>query len=348
MRPLRYQRSSPQIGASFILCYMAEGRPDIPAELKRAVLVEAGHRCAIPSCRATTTEIAHISPWRDQRVHKFENLIALCPNCHTRFDAGEIDRKSMLMYKARLGAMSNHIGRPWPEHSVTLDTDLEAQPASIADLYSDIETLDLWDAHVAGGFLPRILLLGDSQRVALVRKLSKILSVRSDDDNVRWNAALIVEFLVKWDPQKVPAGLLLTMTTDPFFSVRTSAAVSYYHLAASSPDHVPIEVLGRMASVFEDWYVMTPATSALLRLARTRPAAVEVLASAISHENVDARDHAASALERLAKADPAALRDDIADRMIASGDQRLVKVGETWKQVIESHRAMGETLDYYL
>jgi hypothetical protein len=73
-----------------------------------------------------------------------------------------------------------------------------------------------------------------------------------------------------------------------------------------------------------------------------------VLASAISHENVDARDHAASALERLAKADPAALRDDIADRMIASGDQRLVKVGETWKQVIESHRAMGETLDYYL
>lgn len=93
---------------------------------------------------------------------------------------------------------------------------------------------------------------------------------------------------------------------------------------------------------------MTPATSALLRLARTRQAAVDVLASAISHENEDARNHAAHALERLAKANPAALRDDIAERMIASGYPRLVKLGETWKQVIDERRAMGEKLDYYV
>jgi hypothetical protein len=30
---------------------MPEGRPAIPATVKRAVLVEAGHRCAIPTCR---------------------------------------------------------------------------------------------------------------------------------------------------------------------------------------------------------------------------------------------------------------------------------------------------------
>jgi hypothetical protein len=43
-------------------------------------------------------------PWARCREHLFENLIALCPNCHRRADAGEIDRKSLQMYKARLSA----------------------------------------------------------------------------------------------------------------------------------------------------------------------------------------------------------------------------------------------------
>jgi hypothetical protein len=81
---------------------MAEGRPAIPTELKRRILVEAGHRCAIPTCRATQVEIAHIDPWNKVKEHRYENLIALCPNCHNRFDRGEIDKKSVLQYKAQL------------------------------------------------------------------------------------------------------------------------------------------------------------------------------------------------------------------------------------------------------
>jgi hypothetical protein len=86
---------------------MNQNRDAIPAELKRAVLVEAGHRCAITTCRATTTEIAHIEPWADTRAHNFENLIALCPNCHTRYDQKkEIDRKSMHLYKQNLAVLN--------------------------------------------------------------------------------------------------------------------------------------------------------------------------------------------------------------------------------------------------
>jgi HNH endonuclease len=86
---------------------MTQNRDAIPAELKRAVLVEAGHRCAIPTCRATTTEIAHIEPWADARAHTFQNLIALCPNCHTRYDQKkEIDRKSMHLYKQNLAVLN--------------------------------------------------------------------------------------------------------------------------------------------------------------------------------------------------------------------------------------------------
>lgn len=79
-------------------------RPTIPAELRRRVLVEAGHRCAIHTCRHTDVDVHHIEPWSKCREHRFENLIALCPNCHRRADLGEIDRKSLHMYKARLAA----------------------------------------------------------------------------------------------------------------------------------------------------------------------------------------------------------------------------------------------------
>ncbi|MBD3842220.1 MAG: HNH endonuclease [Campylobacterales bacterium] len=86
-------------------------RDTIPAPIKRAVLVEAGHRCAIPTCRATTTEIAHIVPWAETQDNSFENLIALCPNCHTRFDQKkEIDRLSVKMYKQNLGILNNRYG----------------------------------------------------------------------------------------------------------------------------------------------------------------------------------------------------------------------------------------------
>lgn len=74
-------------------------REHIPIELKRKILVEAGHRCAIPTCRFPTTEIAHIEPYEKVKEHKYENLIALCPNCHTRADKGEIDKKSLITYK---------------------------------------------------------------------------------------------------------------------------------------------------------------------------------------------------------------------------------------------------------
>lgn len=77
-------------------------RPAIPTKIKRDVLIEAGHRCAIPTCRQTPIELAHIVPWSETKEHTADNLIALCPTCHTRYDRGDIDRKSMYRYKANL------------------------------------------------------------------------------------------------------------------------------------------------------------------------------------------------------------------------------------------------------
>lgn len=70
---------------------------------KSMALVQAGHRCAIPTCRHPTTEIAHIVPESESHDDSFENLIALCPDCQKK----EIDAQSMRMYKRNLGILNS-------------------------------------------------------------------------------------------------------------------------------------------------------------------------------------------------------------------------------------------------
>jgi HNH endonuclease len=96
---------APNAGSSLFQA-VNDGRPAIPEELRRRVLIEAGHRCAIPTCKHPTTEIAHIVPWEQVKEHRFENLIALCPTDHTRYDKREIDRKAMLQYQANLSILN--------------------------------------------------------------------------------------------------------------------------------------------------------------------------------------------------------------------------------------------------
>lgn len=110
-------------------------RPSIPKKLEREVLVEAGHRCAIPTCRHTPVELAHIVPWSKVKKHSFDNLIALCPTCHSRYDKREIDRKSMKQYKANLSVLNGRYG------------DLEQR---VLRIFADQQTgIEIW---LPGGF----------------------------------------------------------------------------------------------------------------------------------------------------------------------------------------------------
>ena len=78
-------------------------RPAIPQEIKNSVLVEAGHRCSIPTCRtATPIEIAHIVPWAESQDHSAENLIVLCANCHALQEKGHVSRNALRQYKRNL------------------------------------------------------------------------------------------------------------------------------------------------------------------------------------------------------------------------------------------------------
>lgn len=88
-----------------------EKRPKIPRNVAQQVLIEAGYRCAVPTCRFPITEKAHIVSWAETQNHSFSNLIALCPNCHTLYDGGQINKQAIIAYKKRLIFLSEIYSR---------------------------------------------------------------------------------------------------------------------------------------------------------------------------------------------------------------------------------------------
>jgi HNH endonuclease len=92
---------------------MPEGRDDISLPLQRSLMIEAGHRCAIPTCRAVAPLVfEHIEDWVKVREHKFENMIVLCANCHGLKGEGprKLDRKSLRQYKLNLAVVNGRYG----------------------------------------------------------------------------------------------------------------------------------------------------------------------------------------------------------------------------------------------
>ena len=86
-------------------------RENVPIGTQRNVLIEAGHRCAIPTCRQHPVDIHHIVPYAESRDNSFGNLIALCTQCHARFHrTKEIDQKSLRIYKHNLGLLNQRYG----------------------------------------------------------------------------------------------------------------------------------------------------------------------------------------------------------------------------------------------
>ena len=93
---------------------MPADRDPIPAEIKRALLIEAGHKCAVCG-EACPLESAHIVPWSVVRTHCIENLICLCANCHERADKEKWGQKTLEYYKKNPWVMR----RPSPDGDIT-------------------------------------------------------------------------------------------------------------------------------------------------------------------------------------------------------------------------------------
>jgi hypothetical protein len=68
----------------------------IPTALEVLLYELAGHRCTI--CRAPWLEIHHIQELSDGGKTEYENLIVLCPNCHTHVHQDGIPKSEELRH----------------------------------------------------------------------------------------------------------------------------------------------------------------------------------------------------------------------------------------------------------
>lgn len=73
------------------------GREEISENVKRMLYAESMGRCMNPNClkelfrtNGDIIEKAHIDPYCKTADNSFENLVVLCPNCHTDFDKNEV------------------------------------------------------------------------------------------------------------------------------------------------------------------------------------------------------------------------------------------------------------------
>jgi len=85
-------------------------RPIHPA-VSRAVLTEAGYRCAVPTCRTTLAiDLHHLVGISSGGGNEASNLLALCPNCHALFHRGTIHREALQVWKGLLIALNEGVG----------------------------------------------------------------------------------------------------------------------------------------------------------------------------------------------------------------------------------------------
>jgi TIR domain len=84
-----------------------------------------------------------------------------------------------------------------------------------------------------------------------------------DDDDRLWSALHTVEMCAQLAPHLMRRATLYKLATHPNFSVRSAAASICMRWAQFTPECVPVDILVRLSSYNEDYYVERPANAAL-------------------------------------------------------------------------------------
>lgn len=84
-----------------------ERRKSIPDEVKRQVLIEAGYRCGVPTCRnILAIDLHHMVQVSDDGKDEPANLLALCPTCHALYHRGNFSKEAIYAWKQVLVSLS--------------------------------------------------------------------------------------------------------------------------------------------------------------------------------------------------------------------------------------------------
>jgi hypothetical protein len=83
-------------------------RRALSVPVRQQVLLEAGYRCSNPVCRhVLTLELHHIEWVKAGGGNSAENLLALCPNCHSLHTRGHIPESAIRAWKGLLVSLNN-------------------------------------------------------------------------------------------------------------------------------------------------------------------------------------------------------------------------------------------------
>jgi len=98
-------------------------RKKIPPDIKRQVLHDSGYRCGNPICRTIITlDIHHIVQVSEEGKDNPNNLLALCPNCHSLFHKKIITLESVRAWKMILVSLNNAMDKKTLELLLTLSS----------------------------------------------------------------------------------------------------------------------------------------------------------------------------------------------------------------------------------
>jgi len=77
---------------------MAKPRTGIGKKKKRALIEEAGNKCANPGCFSSRVELHHIKGWAVYGTHDERHMIAICPTCHDAVHHGRLRIEDETLY----------------------------------------------------------------------------------------------------------------------------------------------------------------------------------------------------------------------------------------------------------
>lgn len=79
---------------------MAKKSRYIPIDIRRELIKEAGYKCANPGCSTRSrNEFHHIKEWAVYKVHNAEDMIAICPTCHSYVHHGTLEITDEKLYE---------------------------------------------------------------------------------------------------------------------------------------------------------------------------------------------------------------------------------------------------------
>ncbi len=87
-------------------------RKAVPTNVQLQVLIEAGYRCGVPTCRTILAlDLHHMVEVSEGGANTPDNLLALCPTCHALHHRGTIPREAIFAWKSILVSLTQAFDR---------------------------------------------------------------------------------------------------------------------------------------------------------------------------------------------------------------------------------------------